>query len=244
MRKPTLIPSLESYWKKYEQLQDEMRPLEIIAEVLSPVAGYDNTMFDGLLARLVVDEATNGNLLDGKHSPYLLPTPLKPVWFSEIGLPLWAANALGPISSNQHITIWWHKRFIKEDHVELRKGIKKSAISKVKGRYKEKRTPMPAQTASEWRTTCIGHKEEIVRLLQKCAAFGKKRNAIIRRWLIRDIEHFRFNRPVPVQYIYEDKVFPLNMAQKSWTPPYWVGVPETRSWCVVPEIDYFLETIV
>lgn len=235
MRTANLIPCLTPYWKKYtaEASQAQMKPLEVVFELASAIAAYNNVMFDSLLARLVVDEATKGNLLDDEQAPYLLPVPLRLEWRSEEGLPLWAANDIRPISANHHTLIWWHKRTLEPQLVADKPGVKKSSISGIQGRFKEKRGSIPAQVATFWRTTCVGDEAEISRLLSKCDKLGKRGHGLVKRCFIRGINKFNFERPIPVQSL-PDGASLMPSFGASWTAPYWVGVPETRGECVLP----------
>lgn len=233
-RTATLLPELQPYWQIYtaDHYQPTMQPLQIEVEVSSPLGGYHPLTLDGLLAWSVVNEALDGNQLDNSGSPYLLPVPLKLMWRSPVGMPLWAANWFEPVGANRQISAWWHKRAIKPEHAALRKGVSKASISEVMGRFKEKRIPMPAQIASTWTTTCIGDANEIARLLQNIDAIGKKRNAQVVRWTIRGIDEFKFSRWVPAAYMHESSgVIPLDMQLAAWTPPYWDGVPECKALC-------------
>ena len=248
MRKPNLIPELEPYWNEYtdEKYQRTMKPVKVVFEMASPILGYDHIMFDSLLARLVVDEATGGIGLDDTQSPFLLPVPLKLIWKNGGGFPLWAANSIDPLTEAVDITEYHHKRFVREEHGKLKKGVKKSAITSKKGRFKEKRMQIPGKYAEFWGCTCIGDIEEIHRLLSSVSSIGKKRAGSIKNMYIGGISEFNFNRFVPLQFLIDyndgnvdfyggiDKLhqFSLEMAEKSWTPPYWVGVPETRTNCV------------
>lgn len=237
-RTVTLLPELKPYWLSYTAAdnQGSMVPLTITAEVDSPLGGYHPLTLDGLLAWAVVNEAMGGNQLDNSASPYLLPVPLRLLWQSPAGMPLWATNWFDPVGANRKVSLWWHKRAIKSEHASSRKGISKSSISEVAGRFKEKRIPMPAQIASTWTTTCIGHADEIARLLRMVDAVGKKRNARVAKWTIRQAEVFEFNRPIPAAYTHQrDNAFPLNVQLAAWTPPYWDGVPECKALCWLPQ---------
>ena len=236
-RQATLLPELAPYWQRYtsDEYQCAMTPLIIECEVDSPLGGYHPLTLDGLLAWSMVNEAMRGNQLDNSQSPYLLPAPLRLLWRSPAGMPLWAANWFEPVGANRKVSLWWHKRAIKPEHAALRKGVSKASVSEVMGRFKEKRIPMPAQIASTWTTTCIGNPNEIARLLQSVDAVGKKRNARVSRWTIRPAESFEFTRFVPVAYIHETQGgFPLNSQIAGWTPPYWDGMPECKAMCAVP----------
>lgn len=233
MRKPKLINELYPYWEKYtsDQYQDELKPLKIVFQMKTPVLGYDNIMIDALLARCVVDQATKWGLND-EDAPFLLPVPLKIAWINDNGLPLWCANPVNPYGQVSHGQVFFHKRFIREEHGNLATGGKRSNITPIKGRFKEKRMSVPSKYAKYWTTTCIGNIEEISMLLSNVQAIGKRRYGLIENIFITEIESFKFDRFVPVEYLYKSGDFPLDVAMRSWTPPYWVGVPETRGWCV------------
>lgn len=248
-RKPTLLDALRPAWERYtsDAYQATMRPLTIEVTVASPLAGYNQLTLDGLLAWAVVNEATAGNQLDNSAPPYLLPVPLRLEWIdSHTELPLWAANWFEPTTANRKISLWWHKRAAKPEHVRARKGVVKGDVSEVAGRFKEKRIPMPAQIATTWRTSCMGNAEEIARLLAPIDAIGKKRSAQVLRWSISPAESFQFCRYVPATYGTERLGgFPLDMQLAAWTPPYWDGVPECKSLCFIPaqieqDVFYFV----
>lgn len=236
-RTATLLPELRPYWDAYTapDNQDAMRPLIIECEVDSPLGGYHPLTLDGLLAWAVVNEAMHGNQLDNSGSPYLLPTPLHLLWQAPSGMPLWSANWFEPVGANRKISMWWHKRAVKPEHVAARKGVSKSSINEVAGRFKEKRIPMPAQIASTWTTTCVGNADEIARILRTVDAIGKKRSARVKKWTIRQVDLFEFERPIPAAYTHSQTgSFPLNVQLAAWTPPYWDGVPECKALCRLP----------
>lgn len=233
-RKSTLIPGLEPYWCKYtdDEYQSKMRPLRIGVQIEGVLTGYHSIQIDSLLSRLVVDEAMDGDRLDNSGTPYLLPIPLKLVWQQPVTeLPLWAANALEPSAGSKSISVWWHKRFIKENFVSHETKYKKSDIAPNKGRFKEKRVPLPAQTAKSWMADCTGDPNEIARLLQKCVSIGKKRLAMVVEWTVSEVDEFEFSRPLPVEYLQTD----LDIEKTiycGWTPPYWASIPEVQAICM------------
>lgn len=230
-RTPTLLPELAPYWDRYLTL--DMRPLRIQVEITGVMAGYHPLTLDGLLARLVVDEAFRGAQLDNSGSPYLLPVPLKLAWRHPMTtLPLWYANWFAPITADREISIWWHKRFIREEHIDANRKMNRGDIDASTGRFKEKRVPLPAHIASTWQADCIGSVEEIARLLINARCLSKKRSALVIEWHISPLDEFKFTRPLPVEYAGQQAAFGLNMRYCGWTPPYYVSVPETQGWCV------------
>lgn len=229
-RTPTLTPELAPYWERYQRL--EMQPLRIQVEIAGILAGYHPIHLDNLLARMVVDEAYSGHQMDNSGTPYLLPAPLKILWrHPETTLPLYAANQFEPVGFDREVTVWWHKRFVREEHIDARRKMNRGDISASAGRFKEKRIPMPARIATTWQADCIGNRDEIARLLATCRAIGKKRMGYVVEWRIGPVAEFRLNRPAPLAYL-SGGSFSLDMRYCGWTPPYWASVPECQGWCV------------
>jgi len=233
--RPTLISELRPYWERYtdEACQAQMEPMRVVVETDGIMAGYDNPTFDGILARMVTDEALNGDTLDGRHSPYLLPVPLYQLWTDpQTGLPLWACNHYRPAGPSEEVAYYWHKRAIRPEHAKKQTGQKTPYTRK--GRYKEKRRPVPAQTAKTWWADCIGVPDEVNRLLtQGLDAMGKKRKALVRSVCVEGISRFEMNRPVPLRY-FDDPADVEKHSYMGWTPPYWPGVPQVQAECGMP----------
>jgi len=231
---PTLIPSLEPYWKTYtsKQYRSKMMPLRIVIKTDGVMAGYDSPTCDGILAHLVVDEALEGDDLDEAGGPYLLPVPLFQLWMDpKTGLPLWACNNFAPVGPSEEIAFYWHKRTIRPEHAKKRS--EQRTPYAYKGRHKEKRVPTPAQTAKTWFADCIGHRDEVARLFEELEVIGKRRKALVRSVEVRRLDNFKMRRPVPLRYFNETtNVEPHG--QKGWTPPYWAGVPQVQAECGVP----------
>lgn len=233
-RRASLIGALAPYWERYtdEAYQRAMQPLRVMVHLAGPMGGYHRPTLDGLLARIVVDEALQGNALDDTYAPYLLPVPLYLLWrHPESGLPLWACNDFAPAGPNKRITEYWHKRIIRPEHARPQKG--QPQPYSIKGRYKEKRVPMPAQTAAVWWADAIGDPAEVLRLMQLVQAMGKRRMALVTAVSVEPIERFAMTRPVPLDYL-DDPERATHRAVQGWTPPYWPGVPECHAECGLP----------
>lgn len=229
---PTLIRELEPYWTEWtnDERQADCEPLRVLLEVDGVTAGYDAPTLDGILARMVTDEALSGDALDGSGGPYVLPVPLFRLWADpETRLPLWACNSFTPAGPNAQVTEYWHKRSIRSDHARKQKG-QRTPYS-IKGRYKEKRVPLPAQTARYWWADCIGYRPEVLRLMQQLRVFGKKRMALVRNVRVQKIERFQMQRPVPLHY-FDESTDVQHHGYTGWTPPYWLA--ETQTECGVP----------
>src|SRR5690606_10100007 len=173
-RRPTLIGDLAPYWERYtdDAHQQAMRPLRVTVEVDGLMAGYDEPTLDGLLAAMVVQEALHGAPMDGTFAPYVLPVPLYRLWTCpETRLPLWACNPFRPVGPNQRVTTFLHKRTVRPEHARQQKG--QPQPYPIKGRHKEKRVPLPAQTARYWYADGIGDEAEVARLMGLVEVMGK-----------------------------------------------------------------------
>jgi len=168
-------PALAPYQERYAGL--ETVPLKVTLW-LRPGAGlcyYDPLNLDNLLARLVVDEATQGQGLP--HEPtgcYRLPVPLKALWHSPEGLPLYACTPLLPVGFVAGDTQYFHKRAQSCRWTCGLKGVFRLATNK--GRWMERRIPIRVQVCEEWAALAVGNPQEIARLLAGVTAIGKHRN--------------------------------------------------------------------
>ena len=139
------LPEFEAFTREFGAL--EMRPLVVRAVLKpnSPVISYHPPPYlDNLLARSVVDRATGGNGLPDTPEAYWLPLPLKMVWLSPEGLPLWDSSVFEPIGINISDTVYSHKRPPKALFSEAR------SIKFNTGRWMERRLPMPVAIAPGW----------------------------------------------------------------------------------------------
>lgn len=237
-RPRVLLDELRPYQDRYldPDYQSGMQRLLVVADVAGPLGGYDPLTLDGLLARMVVDEAMRGASLDrGAPGPYVLPVPLRLVWTDpDTDMPLWAANHFRPVGGSVKSVHYWHRRMIRPDlgHVP---GKRRPKVDGRAGRYKEIRMPLPTENARRWAADCIGDPAEVARLLERCVALGKRRLARVLQWHVVPIDgEFRFTRPVPAGYVGTPQDG-ASLRYGGWTPPYWPGVPECQAWCVVPE---------
>lgn len=229
-----LLDELRSYQERYldPDYQASMQRILVAVDVAGPIGGYDRLTLDGLLARMVVDEALDGATLQG-GGPYVLPVPLRLMWTDPATeMPLWAANHFAPVGESAKSVMYWHRRMIRPDlgHVP---GGRRPKVDGRAGRYKEIRMPLPTENARRWATDCVGDPAEVARLLANCFALGKRRLARVLEWHVVPIDgEFGFARPVPAEYAgVQDRT---RLSYGGWTPPYWPGVPECQAWCVTP----------
>lgn len=231
---------LRPYHERYAGLA--MEPLHITLElrVGSSMAGYDLLNLDNLLARCVVDEATAWEgLPNADTDAYLLPVPLHCLWRDPRGLPLWAATPFVPFGTVVRDASYWHKRQQSGEWTGTKRGT--FTITATKGRYMERRVPLPTTVASAWEATCIGNLEEIGRLLEPLTHVGKRRSngfGAVRRWVIREVEVFslvedgKLSRPLPgLAVSLLDGMFPQGAPLPlGWTPPQWKPMLFAPGW--------------
>lgn len=197
----------------------------------SRLAGYDPLNLDNLLARAVVDEATQGAGLPNSTEPYLLPVPLQCLWRSPAGLPLWAATPFTPVGFSTRDIAYWHKRQQSGRWTGTKRGT--FTITATKGRWMERRVPLPVTVCNEFVVHCMGHAEEIARLLKPLTFVGKRRTngfGEVQEWRVEVAETFdlvqegRLTRALPALAL---ELLPLGTvpegqpAPVGWTPPQW-----------------------
>ncbi len=223
-------PALMPYVERYEGLQGE--PLCITLELVpgSRIAGYDPLSLDNLLARAVVDEATEGRGLLNEPGAYRLPVPLRCLWRSPEGLPLWAATPFFPVGDCVPDVAYWHKRAQTGELTGTRSG--HFAIRSTQGRWMERRVPLPTKVCDTWQAWCIGDGHEIARLLTPVVHVGKKRSTgfgEVRRWRVESgefdlVREARLMRAMPAMALPEllPGLMPTEEpAPVGWTPPQW-----------------------
>ncbi len=234
--------SLMPYKERYAGMSFE--PLCVVLELVpgSRLAGYDALNLDNLLARAVVDEATQGRGLPNTPEAYELPVPLQCLWRSPDGFPLWAATPFAPVGLSVKDIAYWHKRVQSGRWTGTKRGT--FSIRSTQGRWMERRVPLPNLLAGEFSATCVGNAEEMSRLLTPFANVGKRRSCgfgEIRRWRIRVaswplaangerapewmlVEHGLLTRSLPGLAL---GLLPIGQvpeglpAPVGWTPPQW-----------------------
>lgn len=187
---------------------------------------------DGLLAYAVEKDHPVPFLFSEKEAN-VLPVPLKLVWTSKEGLPLWAGSDLRPVGEIKTRTQYWHKRHF-EDRIELLAKAPKTRA----GRYKPYRIPFTLVESCGIAALAIGHRKTIERLLNDHVSHvGKKASQGWGRvsndgWSVvalddapeEALEHVLERRPVPISYVWEKEGgIPVGvpMRPQTWTSPYW-----------------------
>lgn len=214
-------------------------PLRIRFQFLTPPAGYGDYYLDGLLAKAVVNMATEGRGLPKSNEPYWIPLPLQMIdTCPESGLPLWAANPLKACDIDIVEPDIWHKRKVRSER--LKKNPKSGKVEMIRGtagQHKELQIPLPLHSCLKWEATCCGNSEMIKETFKYLPNAGKKTrpgHGIILNIEIEPIDKFKFaeNRPLPLWYIRQSDDNPMpqgTFATMGWTPPYWF--PPCQTMC-------------
>lgn len=245
-------PALQPYSERYADM--EMRPLTIrlYLEAGSQLAGYDPLHLDNLLARCVVDEATQWQGLPAEHNiGYALPVPLQCLWRDSRGYPLWAATPFVPAEGAEGDVWYRHKRQQSGRWTGTKRGTLR--LSATSGRWMERRVPVPTVVAPYWEARCIGNAIEIGRLLDHLSQVGKERSrgmGVVERWEIEPTDTFRLvgednelTRSLPMGAVeLLNGWMPTGApAPVGWTPPQWLpGLFAPGWWSGTPvEGDWF-----
>lgn len=244
-------PPLRPYAEKYAHLN--LVPLRVVLTLRpgAQLAGYDPLNLDNLLARCVVEEATEGAGLPPEAAAYALPVPLKCLWHSPDGLPLWAATPFAPDGEAVKDVAYWHKRVQPGRFTGTKTG--NFSISSTNGRYMERRVPLPTIVATAWTAEAVGDPQEIARLLSRLAFVGKRRSngfGEVDSWQVEPLESFELvrdgalTRPLPagaVHLLPADQTPEGEPAPVGWTPPQWKPALFSPGWWTSTpvELDWY-----
>jgi hypothetical protein len=214
--------------KKYQSLR--MLPLSISAEIVTGYipANIDGTCnLDGILGSALLTSLP-GPVYYPNHEAVVVPIPIRQLWISQDGKPLWASTPLKPGSDCSIGREYWHKRYPVE-RAELSQKLNANTSA---GRYKEIRTPIITRNCKSVSSLVIGNKVEIERLLSCVTHIGKKGNSGYGRVAIWRVEELTIKpedaelailnmRPVPTRCPLSDKLISGKRSFCGWTPPYW-----------------------
>lgn len=165
----TKISELQSIKERYETIQTE--PLVITATLHQAIIHYDHVNLDNLLARAVLEaERVDISAMD-KTKDYELPVPLKKLWASVDGLPLWAASVFLPVGEVHEDSVFLHKRMDRFEFSGRQPNVKC-------GRWMARRMPKTTyqSESKQWQSFCIGNAEEIKKVLPFIRFLGKHRS--------------------------------------------------------------------
>jgi hypothetical protein len=238
------LPELDAFTKRFAQCNYE--PLRITIRLLpnSRLVSYDPIHLDGLLARAVVELATRGRLLADSEEGYWIPLPLKMLWQSSDGYPLWAATVLYPVAPNVGDIYVRHKR---NSGGWLHN---KPKLTTRNGPWMERRLPTPITVCDTWEARCVGNLDAVKNLLDVFTHIGKLRLGRVRSVTVEpfnytddDILHdgTKLLRPIPAQSALIALVERPSLI--GWTPPFWKPSLFRLGWRVntvfEKEVDYF-----
>lgn len=207
-----------------------MTALRIVAELVAPVVSYHGLHLDGILAHAIVERQTAGAMLPQSAEYIPCDLPLRCLWRSAAEVPLWASTDLLPDGTSTSQAVYLHRRALEPTMTE-------SNLKTGKGRYKERRSPLPATIARRLVAYADGDAQEIAALLAVVTSIGKKRivGGAVREWIVEEVEEFSFVdgegralRPLPHLFLYGEER--ANGQQIAYSPPYWHIA--TRAWCV------------
>lgn len=206
-----------------------MTALRITAELAAPVINYHGLHLDGILAYAAVERETGGTMLPQSAEYIPCELPLACAWRSEAGVPLWASTDLLPDGAAAQDTVYLHRR-------ALEPTMTGANLKTGKGRYKERRSPLPAIVTRRLVAYADGDAREIAALLATVGSIGKKRivSGAVLEWRIEEVEEFSFidgegraRRPLPHLYLYGEER--IDGALLAYSPPYWHVA--TRAMC-------------
>lgn len=207
-----------------------VRPLLIRAHLVTPYVPIDSTgrlNLDGILASAFY-----------KHLPFPVtfgeaiataPLPLKCLWISPEGLPLWACSQLLPQGDVLRSREYWHKRYPAE-RAEWGKRLRADMRA---GASKEYRTPLQTVATPELRAVALGDLKQVQNMLDHISHVGKKNSqgfGRVAEWLVAELNNdeaftpgLLIERPVPTDYLLEQYGgLPLaNYQRMGWTAPNW-----------------------
>jgi hypothetical protein len=235
----------DAHKERYEALPMHAARVSFRLHYGAQLAGYDPLFLDNLLAWCVVTEATKGaGVPDAPNDGYDIPTPLRCLWRSAAGLPLWAATVFRPRGTQATDIAYYHKR--QQTGVWTGTANGRFNITPSDGRWTERRVPLPTAIAEWWEAECIGNANEIRRLLTEYANFVGKRRAVgfgaIDEWKVEECEEFnlihddRITRPLPAEAFDTDATLLGGRLPEGapmitgWTPPQWKPALWSLGW--------------
>ena len=243
-------PPLMPYVERYAGLRCEPLVIRLYLEIGSQLAGYDPLHLDNLLARCVVNEATEWEGLSPENGQegYLLPVPLARLWVNPRGYPLWAATPFQPGLGAEGDVQYWHKRRQTGRWTRTARGT--FSMPPARGRWMERRVPVPTVVAPYWEATCVGNAREIARLLEQIRYAGKRRSVglgAVHHWEIAAasegfalVRNGRLTRPLPALAVeLLDGAMPVGApAPVGWTPPQWQSGLWAPGWWAGTEVTH------
>jgi CRISPR type IV-associated protein Csf3 len=221
----THLGILDHYGDRCATLAHE--PLRVTVTTLTPVVAMELLNLDGLLAYGMVRAEWGGWPFPASDAPYWLPLPL--AYTEHAGLPLWQSTCLFPVDQRSDST-HYHKRTEANPYsfpaimgTLDRKKPRRQPVTGA-GQYMNYRIPEPYHVAARWEGLCLGHRDEVARLLAYVPGLGKDLAQGYGRILAWEVE------PWPGPVLLDDPAHgPLRPVPtdtglgtlQAWTPPYW-----------------------
>ncbi len=236
------LPELDQFTAQFAQCAYE--PLRVTFNLRrnSRIVNYDPIHFDGLLARAVVEIATEGRLLADSEDGYWIPLPLKMLWQNDAGFPLWAASVLYPAAPHVDDVYVRHKRN-PEGWLH-----NKPKLQTRNGPWMERRLPTPVQVCNVYEARCIGNLEWVQKLCDYFTHIGKLRLGRVINILVDPADYgdediFRSDgdllKPLPAQAgLIQWQAAPSLVG---WTPPFWKPSLFAPGWRAGTRLESILE---
>lgn len=217
MRSVIHHPLLEVEGRRQEAGGGKLEPLQITLRTLQPIVATEPLHLDGLLAKAVVIEALQGDVLPQTTDAYYIPLPLGVERVID-GLPLWQSTDFVPVDAKSDHT-HYHQR---GDCNPYDKVIKRKQPPTTEGQYMSYRVPIKRTVADRWVATCIGDRRFVEQYLSLLQYVGKKHSQGYGRvlsWDVQPINEFVLrDRPIPLS---GSELQIRNLTMMGWTPPYW-----------------------
>lgn len=237
------LPELDAFTARFAQCNTEPLRVTFQMEQNAKVVNYDPIHLDGLLARAIVERATQGQMLSDAEEGYWIPLPLKMLWQNADGFPLWSASVLYPASDTIDDIYVRHKR---NSTGEMHNQPKLQTRA---GPWMERRIPTPIQVCDRYEARCIGNIDAVQELLS-FTHLGKLRLGRVLSVSVEIVDYDipeilwrneQLIKPVPAQS--ELTGWLENPSLIGWTPPFWKPSLFAMGWRVgTKPIDFFTDT--
>ena len=238
-------PALQGATEHYADMSTH-KPLRVVAQLRpgAHVVSYDPVNLDSLLCWAVMHEATQGAGLPNTPEPYALPAPLSVLWRNDDYLPLYAAQSFYPVGESASDVHYYHKRAPEGQFSKPNAKDGSMRIETIKGRWMERRIPVPTFTTLEIEAFCVGDANENARLLHLVSHVGKRRATgmgEVAAWRVSCASEFKVWRDWPEgRKLVKSLPFAAASALKlecagevslcGWTPPQWLPSAQLAGW--------------
>jgi hypothetical protein len=229
----------QALFERYLAMQ--MQPLAIRATPIAPVIlGVERIVhLDALLTYAVTEDFPAKTLHAEGSGVAPIPLPLRLLWVSARGLPLYAASDLHPIGTWTAATAYWHKRY----PMDRNEWTSHPNANTTAGRWKDARIPLVTRVPNsdaQLVAYVVGNADEVRRLLNEYVTHvGRKPSTGYGRvgcWEVDVVDEpeeiaiaqILDRRNVPVDYYIEHgslaeqtRLQRRMIPNRGWCPPYW-----------------------